>query len=512
MFLSQYDLLEFKPNLKNHSTSMHVRVKLIYSGLLLLLLSSCSENKTAEPLPNIIYIMADDLGYGDLGVYGQERFSTPNIDRLAKEGMLFTQHYAGTTVCAPSRSVLMTGYHTGHTPVRGNRGVNGGQFPLPAETLSVAKILKQAGYATGAFGKWGLGYPGSTGDPLNQGFDDFFGYNSQTIAHNYYPRELNSNNEVITLPENAGVEQGLYAPNLIHEKTLEFLDRNAGQPFFLYIPSVIPHAELFAPEEYMQRFMKNEALESTLGQVSIFEPETPFKGVDDPEDPRYKVGGYGSQSHPHAAFAAMVTLLDDQVGEILAKLDELGIADNTLIIFTSDNGPHREGGADPDFFNSNGPFQGYKRDLYEGGIRMPMLARWPARIAAGSTSDHISAFWDVLPTLAEVAELEIPAGIDGISFLPALLGKEQPAHRYLYWEFHEQGGKQAIRKGDWKAIRLNVLRENTDVLLFDLSQDPGERNNLAGQHPEVVEEMLYLMVNSRIEDPEWPFIGAQQNK
>lgn len=484
---------------------MHKRLTLIYSSLLLLLLGSCSEDKTAESLPNIIYILADDLGYGDLGVYGQEKFSTPNIDRLAKEGILFTQHYAGTTVCAPSRSVLMTGYHTGHTPVRGNRGVNGGQFPLPAETVTVAKLLKQAGYATGAFGKWGLGYPGSTGDPLNQGFDEFFGYNSQTIAHNYYPRELNHNNEVVSLPENAGTNHGLYAPNLIHEKTLEFLDNNANQPFFLYIPSVIPHAELFAPEEYMQRFMKTDSPESTL-QLSIFEPETPYKGVDDPENPRYKVGGYGSQSHPRAAFAAMVTLLDDQVGEILAKLDELGIGGNTLIIFTSDNGPHREGGADPDFFNSNGPFQGYKRDLYEGGIRMPMLARWPDKIAAGSTSDHISAFWDVLPTLADVAELDIPDGLDGISFLPTLLGKEQHPHKYLYWEFHEQGGKQAIRKGDWKAIRLNVLRDSSEMLLFDVSEDAEERNNVAEKHPELVQEMLQLMEISRVEDPEWPFI------
>lgn len=498
-------------NLKHHSSNMHTGIRLIFTCLLLVMLSSCTETVVEKRPPNIIYIMADDLGYGDLGVYGQVKFTTPNIDRLAKEGMLFTQHYSGTTVCAPSRSVLMTGLHTGHTPVRGNRGVNGGQFPLPAETLTVAKLLQQTGYATGAFGKWGLGYPGSTGDPQNQGFDEFFGYNSQTIAHNYYPRELNSNEEIIALPENAGADQGLYAPNLIHEKTLEFLDRHAGQPFFLYIPSVIPHAELFAPEEYMQRFMKTESLESTLGQVSAFEPETPYEGIDDPEHPRYKVGGYGSQAHPHAAFAAMVTLLDDQVGEILAKLDELGIADNTLIMFTSDNGPHREGGADPDFFNSNGPFQGYKRDLYEGGIRMPMLVRWPDKITAGSISDHISAFWDVLPTLAEVAEVDIPENIDGISFLPALLGKEQPKHNYLYWEFHEQGGKQAIRKGDWKAIRLNVLRDSSELLLFDISQDPEERNNLADQNPEVVQEMLDLMKNSRIEDPEWPFIDAQQN-
>jgi arylsulfatase A len=485
---------------------MHICVKVIGVFMLLVLVSSCREKATEERLPNIIYILADDLGYGDLGIYGQEKFATPHIDRLAREGMLFTQHYSGTTVCAPSRSVLMTGLHTGHTPVRGNRGVNGGQFPLPAETFTVARLLQQSGYATGAFGKWGLGYPGSTGDPQQQGFDEFFGYNSQTIAHNYYPRELNNNDAIIPLPENEGTKQGLYAPNLIHEKTLSFIDRHSDRPFFLYIPSVIPHAELFAPEAYMQRFMKSDSPESTLGQVSIFEPETPFKGIDDQDDPRYKVGGYGSQANPRAAFAAMVTLLDDQVGEIMAKLEELGIADNTLIIFTSDNGPHREGGADPDFFNSNGPFQGYKRDLYEGGIRMPMLARWPDQIAAGAVSDHISAFWDVLPTLAEVAGLAVPEGLDGISFLPALLEKEQPAHKYLYWEFHEQGGKQAIRMGEWKAIRMNVLRGNEELLLFNVVQDPEEKHNLADDNPELVQEIFQLMENSRVEDPIWPFI------
>ncbi|WP_114747789.1 arylsulfatase [Pleomorphovibrio marinus] len=465
-----------------------------------------ASDETSDKKPNIIYIMADDLGYGDLSCYGQEKFSTPNIDRLAERGMLFTQHYAGTTVCAPSRSSLMTGLHTGHTPVRGNRGMNGGQFPHPEGTTSIASILQEAGYVTGAFGKWGLGYPGSTGDPMNQGFDQFVGYISQTIAHNYYPWEIWMNGEVVELEENRGVQQGLYVPNLIHEHTLDFIEENQDQPFFLYVPSIIPHAELFAPDDYMELFLERTNPEPPYEYTSKFEPEIPYEGIDDPEHPRFKVGGYGSQPHPRAAFAAMVTLLDDQVGEIMDKLEDLGLMENTLVIFTSDNGPHREGGADPDFFNSNGPFQGYKRDLHEGGIRMPMLAQWPAKIEAGAKTDHISAFWDVLPTLAEVAGVEAPERIDGISFLPALMGEPQPQHDYLYWEFHEQGGKQALRQGDWKLIRLNVKEGQTRDLLFDLSSDPGEKNDLSKDHTEKLQELLQIMEGARVEDPEWPFL------
>jgi arylsulfatase A-like enzyme len=467
----------------------------------------CNQKK-----PNIIYILADDLGYGDLSCYGQEKFDTPNIDRLAKMGMLFTQHYAGTTVCAPSRSSLMTGLHTGHTPVRGNRGMNGGQFPLAADAVTVPKLLKQAGYVTGAFGKWGLGYPGSTGDPRNQGFDEFYGYNSQTIAHNYYPRELWDNHETVLLEENEGINHGLYAPNLIHEKTLDFIDRNRDTAFFLYLPSVIPHAELFAPEAYMDMFLERTSLEPPYNFISKFGPENPFVGIDDPDDPRYKVGGYGSQPFPRAAFAAMVKLLDDQVGEIMDKLEEHGLTENTLVIFTSDNGPHREGGADPDFFNSNGPLQGYKRDLHEGGIRVPMIAAWPGKIAANSSSDHLSAFWDVLPTLCGVAGVEVPEALDGISYLPALLGEEQLEHDYLYWEFHEQEGKQAVRKGDWKAIKLEVFKGEPKTLLFDLKTDIGEKEDVSLQHKEIVAELEAIMGAARKEDPEWPFLNKKKNQ
>ncbi|MBI0397178.1 arylsulfatase [Cyclobacterium marinum] len=479
------------------------------SAVLLLGISSCSNgssNNAPTQRPNIIYILADDLGYGDLSFLGQTKFSTPNIDKLAANGMVFTQHYSGATVCAPSRSALMTGMHTGHTQVRGNRGLNDGQFPLAAGSQTLAGVLKKAGYTTGAFGKWGLGYPGSSGAPLNQGFDVFFGFNSQTIAHNYYPRELWDNDKIISLEGNQGTEQGQYAPNLIQEKRLEFIEANKDTSFFMFVPTIIPHAELFAPEEYMEKFLTKTNPEPPYQYESKLGPETFYKGVDDPEHPRYKVGGYGSQAYPHAAFAAMVTLLDDHVGEIVAKLDELNILENTVIVFTSDNGPHLEGGADPDFFNSNGPFQGYKRDLLEGGIHVPMILSWPAKVKKGSQTDHISAFWDILPTFSALVDEELEEPIDGISFLPTLLGEGgQPTHSHLYWEFHEKGGKQAVRKGKWKGIKREVFKGNETILLYNLEEDPGETTDLAQDHPDVVKEIKLLMEKSRVEDPEWPF-------
>ena len=447
---------------------------------------SAQVSKTIVP-PNIIYILADDLGYGDLSVYGQKNFQTPNIDKLAAQGMLFTQHYSGSTVCAPSRSALMTGMHTGHTVVRGNYGIKPeGQFPVPDSTLTIAEVLKKAGYSTGAFGKWGLGYPGSEGDPNNQGFDTFYGYNCQTIGHNYYPYHLWSNQDSIVLPQNSGTKKGIYAPSLIHEKALQFIEENKDRPFFAYVPSIIPHAELVAPEEVLNRFRGK------------YLPEKVYKGIDD--GPKYKIGGYGSQTESHAAFAAMVSILDEQVGEIVQKVNDLGIADNTIIIFTSDNGPHLEGGADPDYFDSNGLLKGYKRDLYEGGIRVPMLIKWPNKIKPGTVTDHVSAFWDVFPTLAEIAGVKETPGLDGISLLPTLLGNstEQKEHEYLYWEFHEKGGRQAVRMGDWKAVKYNVL-QNPDarIELYDLSQDTGEANNVAADFPEVVAEMESILERAR---------------
>ncbi len=443
-----------------------------------------------ENPPNIVYILADDLGWGDLSLYGQRHFDTPNIDRIAKEGMQFTQHYSGSTVCAPSRSCLMTGHHTGHTPIRGNFEVQPeGQRPLPADSLTIAEILKAEGYTTGAFGKWGLGFPGSEGDPVNQGFDVFFGYNCQRIAHNYYPYHLWSNTAKVILDANEGKREGVYAPDLIQEKTLDFIEANKDRPFFCFVPHVIPHAELLVPERYMARFR---------GKLL---PELSYEGTDD--GPKYRNGPYGSQPESHAAFAGMVTMLDDHVGQILDKLSALGIEKNTLVIFTSDNGTHKEGGADPDYFDSNGPFRGYKRDLYEGGIHVPMLARWPGTIAPGSSSDHVSAFWDVLPTFCEIAGIAAPADIDGLSFAPSLLKRgSQEVHPYLYWAFHERGGRAAIRKGKWKLIKYDV-DENPEAQweLYDLSKDVGESHNLASERPEVVRELAALAAASEVPSP-----------
>lgn len=475
-------------------------MKLSVALLLILALLPVSCTRKARPLPNIIFILADDLGYGDLSCLGQEHFETPNIDRLAAGGMMLTRHYSGSTVCAPSRSALMTGLHTGHTSIRGNRGTPPeGQWPLPDSAFTLAELLKQKGYTCGAFGKWGLGGPGSEGDPLNQGFDVFYGYNCQTLAHNYYPYHLWSNREKIILTENEGGQTGAYAPMLIQQKALEFLEANAKDPFFLYYATTLPHAELAAPEEYMARY-RNKLL-----------PEKSYRGADQGQ-PRFRIGGYASQPEAHAAFAAMVNLLDDQVGELIDRVRELGLSENTLVIFSSDNGPHLEGGADPDYFNSNGPFRGYKRDLYEGGIRVPTIAWWPGQIDPGSHSGHVSAFWDFLPTFAELTHQGLSGSLDGISLLPTLQGRnaEQKEHEYLYWEFHEQKGKEAILKGDWKLVRRDLLDSlEESIELYNIELDPAEQNDLAGLHPEKVRALLDFIETARTESEDFPFKPAE---
>ena len=471
-------------------------VFLISVLFLSILLNSCNNSSKVQSneKPNIIYILADDLGYGDLSCYGQNHFQTPNLDQLAAEGMRFTQHYSGSTVCAPSRSTLMTGLTTGHTPIRGNKAWEPeGQVAMPDETFTVAEMLKNAGYATGAFGKWGLGYPGSEGDPNMQGFDEFYGYNCQRIAHNYYPSHLWDNQEKVILEGNSGDKFKTYAPELIHQRALQFIEKNKDNAFFMYYPSTIPHAELLLPEKYLAKYRGK------------YDPENVFKGAE-PGDHGFRAGAYGSQAESHAAFAAMVTLLDQQVGEVVARLKELGLDKNTIILFSSDNGPHQEGGADPDYFDSNGPLKGYKRDLYEGGIRAPMIAWWPGKIADGTESSHISAFWDVMPTIAELVGIQVPDNIDGISFLPTLLGSEgQKEHDYMYWEFHEKGGRLAVRKGDWKAVRYDVLKGEKPTELYNLADDIGEENNLADQHPELVKELEEIMKNARTESEIFQF-------
>ncbi|SOD78158.1 arylsulfatase [Spirosoma fluviale] len=465
-------------------------------GLLLIVSVGLQAQTQKTSRPNIIFILADDLGFGDVGINGQNLIKTPNIDRLAAEGIQFRQFYAGTTVCAPSRSALMTGQHTGHTYIRGNREVQPeGQQPIADSVLTMAEILKKAGYTTAAFGKWGLGPVGSEGDPLKQGFDRFYGYNCQGLAHRYYPNHLWDNDKKVVLATNKNLTQtNEFAPDLIQKQALRFLDKRSGsQPFFLFLPYTLPHAELVPPDDSLFTSYKGKFTEK------------PFAGAD--YGPNAKTGGYASQPYPHAAYAAMVARLDRYVGQVIAKLKAKGLDKNTLVIFSSDNGPHVEGGGDPTFFNSNGGFRGVKRDLYEGGIREPFVARWPGMIKPKTQSDFVGAFWDLLPTFAELAGARLPTRIDGISFVPALTGKGvQRKHDYLYWEFHEGGGKQAIRQGDWKAVRLQAAgNPNGPVELYDLAKDPFESHNLANKFPDKARYLIKLMNESHMESTIFPF-------
>ena len=458
-------------------------------------ITSCdSQFKKNEDPVNIIYILADDLGYADLSCYGQRKFSTPNIDKLAKNGLKFNQHYSGSTVCAPSRSALLTGFHTGHAPIRGNHEIMPeGQFPMADSVFTIMELLKQNSYTTGVFGKWGLGYPGSEGDPNNQGVDQFYGYNCQRLAHNYYPRYLWDNDQKHVLSGNQGQGKEQYAPHLIHNRAMQFIRNNQEKPFFMFYASPLPHAELAADEDLIAKYRDK------------FGQEKPYKGYDEGE--KYRAGPYESQAEPHAAYAAMVETLDRQVGEIVAELKALGLDKNTLIIFSSDNGPHTEGGGDPAFFESNGPFKGVKRDLYEGGIRVPMIAYWPETIEPGE-SEHVSAFWDVLPTVQELIGANKVESIDGLSFLPTLMGEseKQERHDHLYWEFHEKGGRIAVRKNQWKAVKYNVLKNpDARIQLYDVETDPGEENNLAKDHPDIVEKMQKIMNQARTESPVFAF-------
>jgi len=456
-------------------------------------LLSASQNAEAQQKPNIVLIVADDLGIGDLGVYGQRHIRTPNIDRLAANGVTFSQFYAGTSVCAPSRSSLMTGQHTGHTYIRGNREIKPeGQEPLADSVRTLAMLLQEAGYATGAFGKWGLGMVGTSGDPNRKGFGEFFGYNCQRQSHRYYPTHLWHNDQKIPLEGNDLTQKVHYAPELIQQKTLAFIEENKDQPFFLFVPTVLPHAELSGPDDaFFRKYEQSFA-------------EKPHKGND--YGPGATVAGYASVEKPRATFAAMVGRLDHYVGQIVQKIADLGLSENTIIIFTSDNGAHREGGADPDFFGSSAGFRGYKRDLYEGGIRVPFIASWPGKVPAGQNSAHIAAFWDLLPTCAELAKAEKPHQTDGISLVPALLktGKQR-RHRYLYWEFHEDGGRQAVRSGRWKLVRQRVTQpEHRSVELYDLEKDPAERDNLAGRHPKTTEKLLQYAKEAHVESRVFP--------
>lgn len=456
--------------------------------------SSDDNQNDKNKKPNVIFVLADDLGYADLSCMGQTKFSTPNIDSLASQGMLFTQHYSGSSVSAPSRSCLITGQHTGHTVIRGNKELpEEGQYPMPSDTFTIFKLLKDNGYKTSVFGKWGLGAPGTEGAPENQSVDEFFGYNCQRIAHNYYPYHLWHNGKKMILDGNVDKNENDYSPYIIHKEALDFIKENKDTTFFMWYTSVIPHAELKVPEQELKLFLGDPQMEK----------EKSYVGCDSGE--YYKKGGYGSQKYTHATFATMVSILDRQVGEICLLLDSLGIADNTIVVFTSDNGPHLEGGADPDFFNSNGKLRGYKRDLYEGGIRVPFIIKWENKIKRNSVSEHISTFWDFMPTIAEIIDAEMPVNIDGISYLSELLGLgAQKEHEYLYWEFHENNGRQAIRKGDWKAVKYDV-HNNGKIELYNLNDDVSEENDLADKFPDLIAEFDSLMKSSRIESELFKF-------
>jgi arylsulfatase A-like enzyme len=428
--------------------------------------------------PNIVFILADDLGYGDLGCYGQKQMQTPNLDRLAAEGMRFTQCYAGSTVCAPSRCALMTGKHTGHATIRGNALV-----PLRADDVTVAEVLKQSGYTTGLIGKWGLGEPGTMGIPNRKGFDYFYGYLNQVHAHNYYPDYLWKNQEKVAIAGNVvknGVasQRGQYSHELFTRQALEFVNEHRSKPFFLYLAYTIPHAN-------------NER-----GRAE-------GNGMEVPSDAPYSNKPWPQVEKNHAA---MITRLDADVGRLMTRLKELDLDEKTIVFFSSDNGPHNEGGADPQFFHSSGPLRGFKRDLTEGGIRVPMIVRWPGKIGSGRVSDQVWAFWDFLPTAADLAGAKTPPGLDGVSVMPTLLAKgEQKQHAFLYWEFHERGSQQAVRMGDWKAIRASL---GVPLVLYNLRTDLGETKNVAAEHRDVVARIEAYLQSARTESAQWPLRPA----
>ena len=433
--------------------------------------------------PNILLIHADDLGYGDLSSYGQTRFQTPSLDRLAREGMRFTHYYSGSTVCAPSRAALMTGIHSGHNWIRGN-----GEIPLRPEDVTVGEILRDAGYRTAVIGKWGLGVAGTTGQPDRQGFEYAFGVLDHRHAHRQFTDHLFRNAQRVETDV-----QRDYVNDLFTKETAAFIEKNDSRPFFIYLNYTVPHAELRVPNDSMAPFRgKFEEKPFSNPKADAIEKGTRPNGAS---------LGYRSQPTPYAAFAGMITRMDRDIGRLLDLLRTRGLDNRTLVLFTSDNGPHREGGANPAYFKSSGGLRGIKRDLYEGGIRVPMIARWTGTIPAGRTSDHVWAHWDVLPTLVELAGGKGPEGIDGISMAAALRGQKAQSQQFLYWEFHERGFQQAVRMGRWKAVRLN---NDGPLELYDLETDRNEERDVASAHPEIVTKIETYLKTARTESQRWP--------
>lgn len=479
-----------------HTYTTMNKTLLVLLAFLITGITSNAQGKISEKqnsrLPNIIYIYADDLGYAELGSYGQQKIKTPNLDKMAAEGMRFTQHYTSIPVCAPARAMLMTGKNGGKSYIRGNHELGGfpdsterGQMPLKAEEFTVAELLKQKGYATALTGKWGLGMHNTEGSPNKQGFDYYYGYLDQKQAHNYYPTHLWENDKwdslhqpFITVHKRLDSTKATdkdfdyftgktYAPEKMTEKALAFIDQNKTKPFFLYMPYTIPHVSLQAPMDYVQKY------------IGLFN-----------ERPYYGQQGYSSTKYPLSTYAAMITYLDAQVGIIMQRIKELGLDDNTLIMFSSDNGPSFNGGVDVKFFNSVAGLRGLKMDVYEGGIRMPFIARWPGKIKAASVSDLVSVQYDLMATLADLTGQQAPPN-DGVSYLPTLLGKnkQQKKREYIYFEYPEKGGQVAIRMGNWKGVRTNVRKnKNAPWQLYDLSADVNETKDIAQQHPGIIEK------------------------
>lgn len=476
-----------------------IRKKTLSLLIAALCLTACSEKtittaettKKQKSKPNVIYILADDLGYGDVGVYGQARVKTPNLDNMASEGVMFTEFYAGANVCGPSRATLMTGKHQGHARIRGNKQ----EYPLRDEDVTVAEVFKQGGYHTGVIGKWGLGDEGSTGTPDKQGFDFFYGYLNHVHAHNHYPEWLWRNNKKEQLtnvvehikthysyfPAGVAKPDGRheYAGDLIFKESLEYIERQAksDKPFFLYVAPITPHAN---------------------GDVTLVDWTN--NGMEVPNHGQYKDEDWAD---PQKGFAAMVTHLDNGVGQIREKLKALGIDDNTIVIFSSDNGPHKEGGHIPEYFDSNGEYKGIKRDLWEGGIKSPMIVWGPSIVKSNVVSDHLGYAGDFMATAAEIAQVDLKTPVDSISFLPTLVGNtdKQQATEYLYWEDYFAKGGQAMRKGKWKAIREPIFTGKVE--LHDLSIDASESIDLASQYPEIVKEFEQLFDEEHTPDPDW---------
>lgn len=440
---------------------------------LLALLAASGLRAQNGMLPSIVFILADDLGYGDVGCYGQKKILTPCIDRLAAEGMRFTDAYAGAAVCAPSRCCLMTGMDTGHARIRGNFSSHRGRVPLRPDDVTVAEVLKTAGYRTGIFGKWGLGEAGTFGIPNDQGFDEWVGFLNQDHALDYYPNELWHNRTDFFPAGNQGVKHTEYAQDIFTKHALNFLDSSANQPFFLYLAYTLPHAS------------------SEIGRQT----------GDGYIVPDYKPYEDRSWPRPEKGYAAMVTRLDTDVGRVVERVRSLGIESNTLIMFASDNGPSPEGGHKLETFSSAGPLRGRKSTLYEGGIRIPLIARWPNRIPAGAVAHQPCAFWDMLPTFAELAGVPVPRGIDGLSIAPTLFGREQPQHKYFYWESFEKGFQQAVRLGSWKGVRQ--LKTGDAIELYNLETDLAEQHDVAAEHPDLVKQIAQIMQEARVDSPDY---------